>query len=499
MTTPCTPHGADISHWQSGTLNLAAAKKAGLKWLAHKATQGTNYVDPNYSKRRSQAKTARLPWLGYGYAVSAGTAKAQAQFFLKNATPKAGDLRSALDFEDKSLASWSVERKTDFVGQWTETVKAEIGAPPFVYLPGTWRLSQTFDCPLWVPRYSNTNAAPRIPAPWKTWTIWQFTNGVYGVPRGIAGLGNVDMDTLNMDPADFLAAFTIGGAKPAPAPKPAPVVVKKPTPAPAPKPEPVAHVKAKASVLMGVDTNINLRGKDERDYYATTFPDLHLCWDVRMPAANTHGVSGVIDAMLGHGVTFTRPRVIVTGKPACLDHRPIKDTAWIGGKKVRVVWQSLNDKRNADKTWQAPASAIVPWLVHLASTADILWTDEALMPNIRKDLAAALGNDWTVLRAGEYMVATRNSVATPTAKGVESILSHVPGLAGWRQDHWGDFEYDIDGHPLLIVGNHAPSAVANLTKAGAPKQVAAHESGDKALNGKVRAWLVSKGEPVKAL
>lgn len=227
MVTAQKIHGADISHWQGGSLNLATAKKAGLRFLFHKATEGAGYTDPNYAKRRAEAKAAGVPFGAYHFAKAAGSPEAQAAHFLKVASPHKGDIRPALDFEDPALGRWSTAAKSDFVRRFVAAVEKATGVKPFIYIPGTWSLNSTFDCPLWVPRYSNSNAAPRIPRPWKTWTIWQFSNGVYGEPKSVAGIGHCDLNTLNMDPARFLEVFTIGGvakpaAKKAPA-KPAPV------------------------------------------------------------------------------------------------------------------------------------------------------------------------------------------------------------------------------------------------------------------------------------
>lgn len=217
-------HGADLSHWQSGTLNFAAAKKAGLRFLYHKATEGTGYTDPNYARRRTQARGAGVPFGAYHFAKTSGSPETQASHFLKVAAPRKGDMRPMLDFEDPALGRWSVARKSDFVRRFVAVIERETGVKPFIYIPGTWALNSTFDCPLWVPRYSNSNAAPRIPRPWKTYTVWQFSNGVYGNPKSIAGLGHVDLNTVNMNPAEFVATFTIGGTAPKPtAPKEKPV------------------------------------------------------------------------------------------------------------------------------------------------------------------------------------------------------------------------------------------------------------------------------------
>lgn len=208
--------GADISHWQSGTLDMAKAKKNGVKWLFHKATEGTTYKDPNYAKRRAEAKQAGLPFGAYHFAKANSSVAAQAKHFLATASPQPGDMRPMLDFEESAFASWTPAKRTAWVKEFVTAVQKATGVPPFIYTP--FDLTDTFNCPLWVARYSDAMNPPVVRKPWKTWTVWQFSNGQYGNPKSVPGLGNVDLNTVNMDPAKFVKTFTL--AKPAP-PKPA--------------------------------------------------------------------------------------------------------------------------------------------------------------------------------------------------------------------------------------------------------------------------------------
>jgi hypothetical protein len=78
--------GIDLSHHNSGvTLSaLKQAKAAGVKFVFHKATEGTGFTDVQYATRRRLAKRAGLHYGGYHFArpgTSGGTA--QARQFLK--------------------------------------------------------------------------------------------------------------------------------------------------------------------------------------------------------------------------------------------------------------------------------------------------------------------------------------------------------------------------------------------------------------------------------
>jgi hypothetical protein len=66
-------------------------------------------------------------------------------------------------------------------------------------------------------------AAPNPAHPWDRWTVWQFSNGVFGHPNSVPGIGAVDLNTLNTDdPAGLVRALQLPAAGKAPAKAPAP-------------------------------------------------------------------------------------------------------------------------------------------------------------------------------------------------------------------------------------------------------------------------------------
>lgn len=183
--------GVDISHWQSGNLDWNAAAKAGVKWVYHKSTEGTTYRDPNYTKRRAEAKRSGMPFGAYHFArpdADGKDAKAEAQFFVKVANPKPGDLRPALDLETReNLSGMKLVKWAD---DFCKEVERLTGVVPVVYTPYILSTELQNKAIMWRPRYNNQNIPPK-----EDWDIWQFSNGVYGVPRSIPGFGNVDINT----------------------------------------------------------------------------------------------------------------------------------------------------------------------------------------------------------------------------------------------------------------------------------------------------------------
>lgn len=198
--------GVDLSHFQSGPLDFRRAKDAGVKFVFHKATEGLSFKDQLYPSRRSQVAGVGIPFGAYHFArPGRSNGRTQARYFLSVAQVRPGDMRPMLDLEDRGgltraqLSAW--------VKDFVDEVVAQTGVKPFIYTP--FDLDSTFDCPLWVARYSDAMSAPRVPAPWKTYSVWQFSNGVFGSPTSVAGIGHCDLNTLNGNPAELVKMFRI--------------------------------------------------------------------------------------------------------------------------------------------------------------------------------------------------------------------------------------------------------------------------------------------------
>lgn len=183
MTVPLRVDGVDISHHQSGTLNMTDTP---VKFVYHKATEGATFIDQRYKDRREQARKAKMPFGAYHFARPAlGDAAAEARHFLHVAAPRPGDLLPCLDLEvtegliPSALRQWAI--------RFSEIVKKEIGFLPVLYCPWDFNLPNI----RWVPRYNNLNIPPTIP-----WDVWQFSNGAYGVPNQVRGFGHVDLNVF---------------------------------------------------------------------------------------------------------------------------------------------------------------------------------------------------------------------------------------------------------------------------------------------------------------
>lgn len=180
--------GTDLSHYQ-GRLDLAAARAAGLRWVVNKATEGLGFFDTSYVGRRAEAAKAGLPFGGYHFArPSAGSARPEARRFLSVAEPVPGDVKPTLDLEVTGQLTAAELRR--WAAGFSAEVRRQLGVDPIIY--GPFDLGEAAgDSLAWRPRYGSSNTPPSLP-----WDIWQFSNGVLGVPNSFPGLGHVDLDTM---------------------------------------------------------------------------------------------------------------------------------------------------------------------------------------------------------------------------------------------------------------------------------------------------------------
>lgn len=187
--------GVDLSHWQANVkIDWTKAKAAGVKFVVHKATEGTNYVDPSYASRRKETHANGVLFGAYHFArPQVGNARDEAKYFLEHATPRKGELVPMLDLEinDHGLSRTEL---TTWVHNWFEYVFTHSPAKRGWLYTHYDLNSRPRGVALWVPRYSNADLAPNVPAPFLNYRIWQFSDGVYGVPNSVPGIGRVDIN-----------------------------------------------------------------------------------------------------------------------------------------------------------------------------------------------------------------------------------------------------------------------------------------------------------------
>ena len=154
-----------------------------------KATQGTSYVNPRCNGQYANAKKAgRL--LGIYHYASGGSPVEEARYFINNIKNYVGEAVLILDWESYQNSAYG---STIWSKQFTDEVHRLTGVYPLVYASIS-ALGQVASCAstcgLWVSGYPTNNHSWDVPdfnayckrfgysiAPWKTYTLWQFTGG----------------------------------------------------------------------------------------------------------------------------------------------------------------------------------------------------------------------------------------------------------------------------------------------------------------------------------
>jgi len=214
----------DISHLSNVHDFDAARKKSNIMGVIHKATEGGDWKDPLYHKRRAQAEAAGMLWGAYHFGTRQYSGDEQAKLFLSYAKPGPGTL-IALDFEQNEgnpANSMRLKQAEDFV----KAIHAATGRFPVIYTTEFWAdgkpmgsagrgLGATVTeksvlalCPLWLADY---RSEPQVPRAWrgKGWHFWQYAGDAdsYGPrshrTRGVWGIESCDRNIFKGDAQDL--------------------------------------------------------------------------------------------------------------------------------------------------------------------------------------------------------------------------------------------------------------------------------------------------------
>jgi GH25 family lysozyme M1 (1,4-beta-N-acetylmuramidase) len=186
--------GIDVSSWNGNPFNpnTELAYKSS-DFLIAKTTQGTGYVNPHAEYAIGRARADRKLFGFYHYA-GGGDPRAEADYFVKQSKGYFGQGIPVLDWEGEQNAAWGsttwcrafVDRVHELTGVWCMIYTGLDGCRHAANCAG--------DCALWFAGYpinADSWTVPSfiytIPAPWRGWTIWQFTSGG-GVDRNVAEL-----------------------------------------------------------------------------------------------------------------------------------------------------------------------------------------------------------------------------------------------------------------------------------------------------------------------
>lgn len=196
-------HGIDVSKYQK-RINwklVRQMKDRGLqlRFAFLKATEGTDKVDPQFTRNWKKAREAGMVVGAYHFFRQSSGGHEQALFFMRQVKLEPGDLPPVLDVE--SFQGADVDLFLDEVDVWLKVVQEKYKRKPIIYTNAGFYnryLADRFDdYPLWVAHYQNKNS-PRVDRPWQ---FWQHNEG--GRVNGIGAM--VDFNVFNGTSEEFEA------------------------------------------------------------------------------------------------------------------------------------------------------------------------------------------------------------------------------------------------------------------------------------------------------
>lgn len=202
-TTP----GIDVSKWQ-GAIDWAKVAKT-QKFVIARVSDGT-YLDTWFDSYWPDIAAHGMVRGAYQFFEPAQDPIVQADILLQKMGPMVpGMLPPTLDVE--ATGGKTPAQVEAGVQQWVDYVTAKLGVAPIIYT-GNWfwdpnvGSSAQSGLPVWVSYYCS-GCCPKIPLPWKTWAIWQYSDK--GAVSGVAG--NCDMNQWNGDLASLQSFANVGG------------------------------------------------------------------------------------------------------------------------------------------------------------------------------------------------------------------------------------------------------------------------------------------------
>ncbi|KAH9071026.1 glycoside hydrolase family 25 protein [Lactarius deliciosus] len=184
------PEGIDVSHWQ-GALNWNTIKSEGVTFAYIKATEGTTFIDPNFSSNYAGATNAGLIRGAYHFAhPDTSSGATQANYFLAHGGGWSGDgitLPGAIDLEAGCYGLTHAQMVTwikDFSNTNLPTLFAAARNAiryPAIYTTTSWWTSCTGNSasfgttnPLWIAHWASSIGT--LPAGWSFTTFWQYAD-----------------------------------------------------------------------------------------------------------------------------------------------------------------------------------------------------------------------------------------------------------------------------------------------------------------------------------
>lgn len=183
-------NGIDIASYQTG-IDLT---KVPCDFVIIKATEGTGYVNPDFTRAYAQAKNAGK-CLGIYHYANGGDYQKEADYFLDRIGKHVGEAILCLDWEGTGNPAFG---SSDFAWckSWLDYVYQKTGVRPLLYCSQSvaYKFNNIGNYGLWIAQYADMNATGYQDKPWNegaySCAIRQYTS--CGRLSGYAG--NLDLD-----------------------------------------------------------------------------------------------------------------------------------------------------------------------------------------------------------------------------------------------------------------------------------------------------------------
>lgn len=214
----------DMANFQGVPDMVVARDQGGVRGAVLKLTEGDYYKNELFDAQVVACERAGLPWGVYGYNGNkyvgvdyrkSGTV--EASYLLAQGVHRWGNRPIFLDLEDATGAV----PQADYALEWEATILAAGGRFAGIYsytnfIENNLQDQRLASRPLWLANYPNNRPTPdtpwpQAPAPWSSYTFWQFSGGMQ-----VPGIGNVDGNYFNgtMDEFANLGSVQSAGTNP---------------------------------------------------------------------------------------------------------------------------------------------------------------------------------------------------------------------------------------------------------------------------------------------
>lgn len=206
-------NGIDIASWQSG-IDLS---RVPCDFVIVKSTQGTGYINPDYTRAINQAENNGKLIGVYHYIDGTGSAKAEAQHFVNVVKDKIGKAILCLDWESEQNKAWG---NLEYLDAMVKEVYNITGVRPLIYASLSvfpWDIAKNNNCGTWVAQYANMNPTGYQSDPWNNFdcTIRQYSS----TGRLSGYNGNLDLNLGKLTSEQWMQYAAVNGdTKPVPTP-----------------------------------------------------------------------------------------------------------------------------------------------------------------------------------------------------------------------------------------------------------------------------------------